>query len=401
MGLILAALGTVTGNLADQWKEYFYCDAIDKDVLVVRGRKKTNGRSGNFGQDNVITNGSGIAVADGQCMIIVEDGKVVEICAEPGNYTYDNTIAPSVFTGGLKEGIKDSFKNIVERFSFGGAVGHDQRVYYFNTKEIIENKFGTPNPIPFRVVDKNLNYDTDMSVRCSGIYSYKIIDPVLFYNNVAGNVASMYSRSEIDAQLKAEFISGLNGAFGKLSETGARPSELPGRVDELCQHMNDVLNQKWIAGRGIEVASIAINSVTIPEEDQERLKVLQQAAVLSNAGLAAGYTAGAQGEAMKTAAGNAGGAAVGFMGMNMAQQTGGMNAGNLFQVAAQQQAAQAPAQQAGQWTCSCGTVNTGNFCMNCGNKKPEEQAGGFCSNCGNQLQPGAKFCPNCGTPTGL
>ena len=196
MGLIKAGLGAINSALADQWKEYFYCDSMSSDVLVKKGQKKVSGRSSNTkGNDNIITDGSGIVVADGQCMIIVEDGKVVEASAEPGNFTYDSGSEPSLFNGDLD--FKKTFDTIGRRFGFGGDAGKDQRVYYFNTKELMGNKFGTPNPVPFRVVDSRLGLDLDVSLRCSGVYSYRIADPLLFYTNVCGNVSNEYTREMI------------------------------------------------------------------------------------------------------------------------------------------------------------------------------------------------------------
>ena len=168
MGLIKAGIGAIGSVLADQWKEYFYCDALPKDVLMVKGTKRITDRSSNTkGSDNVISNGSGIAVADGQCMLIVEQGKVVEVCAEPGQFTYDSSTEPSIFAGKLGESIKETFKAIGRRFAYGGDTGKDQRVYYINTKELMENKFGTPAPVPFRVVDSKIGLDIDVSIRCS------------------------------------------------------------------------------------------------------------------------------------------------------------------------------------------------------------------------------------------
>ena len=208
MGLIKAGIGALGGTLADQWKEFFYCESMPKEVLVTKGQKRISGRSSNTkGNDNIISNGSGIAVADGQCMIIVEQGKVVEVCAEPGQFTYDASTEPSIFYGTLGESVKDTFKTVGKRFTYGGDTGKDQRVYYFNTKELIDNKFGTPNPIPFRVVDSKIGLDVDVSVRCSGVYSYKIADPLLFYTTVCGNVEQEYTREELDGQLKT-FIDG-------------------------------------------------------------------------------------------------------------------------------------------------------------------------------------------------
>ena len=246
MGLIKAAAGAMGGTLADQWKEFFYCDALDKSVLAVKGQKRTSSRSSNTkGNDNIISNGSGIAVADGQCMMIVEQGKVVEFCAEPGEFTYDSSTEPSIFTGGFGKGLLETFKTVGKRFTYGGDTGKDQRVYYFNTKEIIDNKFGTANPIPFRVVDRNIGLDIDVSVRCNGVYSYKISDPMLFYVNVCGNVEQEYTRDEIDSQLKAEFMNALQPAMARISEMEIRPNAIPAHAGELSDFMNQELTKKW------------------------------------------------------------------------------------------------------------------------------------------------------------
>lgn len=259
MGLIKAGIGALGGTLADQWKEFFYCESIPKEVLVTKGQKRVGGRSSNTkGSDNIISNGSGIAVADGQCMIIVEQGKVVEVCAEPGEFTYDSSTEPSIFSGNLGESIKETFKTIGKRFTYGGDTGKDQRVYYFNTKELIDNKFGTPNPIPFRVVDSKIGLDLDVSVRCSGVYSYKIADPLLFYTNVCGNVEQEYSRDELDGQLKTEFVSALQPAFGKLSDLELRPNQIVSHNTDLEEAMNTALSTKWGELRGLKVVSIAL-----------------------------------------------------------------------------------------------------------------------------------------------
>ena len=400
MGLIKAGIGALGGTLADQWKEFFYCEAIDKDTLVVKGQKRMTSRSSNTkGNDNIISNGSGIAVADGQCMIIVEQGKIVEVCAEPGQFIYDSSTEPSIFTGKLGTSIKETFKTIGKRFTYGGDTGKDQRVYYFNTKEIIDNKFGTANPIPFRVVDRNIGLDIDVSVRCNGVYSYKIADPLLFYTNVCGNVSSEYRRSEIDGQLKTEFISALQPAFAKISELEIRPSAIPGHVEELSQAMNESLTAKWGKLRGLEIVSIAMNPVTLPEEDAEMIKQAQRTAIMRDPTMAAATLVGAQADAMKAAAENKNGAMMGFMGMGMAQQAGGMNAQNLYAMGQQQQQAAAPAAPAAPkaygWTCSCGTVNTAKFCQNCGKPKPAPAESWTCS-CG-AVNTG-KFCLECGKP---
>ena len=378
MGLIKAGIGALGGTLADQWKEFFYCEAMDKEVLVTKGNKRVSGRSSNTkGNDNIISNGSGIAVADGQCMMIVEQGKIVEVCAEPGEYTFDTSTEPSIFAGNLGKSIIDTFKTVGKRFTYGGDTGKDQRIYYFNTKELLDNKFGTPNPVPFRVVDSKIGLDVDVSIRCSGVYSYRIADPLLFYTRVCGNVTETYTRNELDSQLKAEFISALQPAFARLSDLELRPNQIVAHNTDLENAMNEALSVKWGELRGLKVVSIALGSVTLPPEDAEMIKQLQRTAVLQNPNMAGATLVGAQADAMKDAANNSAGAMTGFMGMGMAMNAGGgMNAQNLFAMGQQQQAAQAPAQNS--WKCACGAVATGKFCPECGAKKPEPvQAGAW------------------------
>ncbi len=436
MGLIKAGIGALGGVLADQWKEFFYCEALPKDVLMRKGEKRVGGRSSNTkGSDNIISNGSGIAVADGQCMIIVEQGKIVEVCAEPGEFTYDTSTEPSIFAGSLGESIKETFKTLGKRFTYGGDTGKDQRVYYFNLKELIDNKFGTANPVPFRVVDSRIGLDVDVSLRCNGVYSYKIADPLLFYTNVCGNVSSEYTRNEIDGQLKTEFISALQPALAKLSDMEIRPNQIIAHNTELENAMNEALSAKWGELRGLKVVSVALGSVTLPEEDQQMIKDLQKTAVYRDPTMGAAAVVGAQAEAMKTAAGNSAGAMTGFMGMGMAMNAGGMNAANLYamgqqqapQAAPQQAAPQQAAPAAGTWQCQCGAAATGKFCPECGAPKPAEDGwtcacgtvnkGKFCQNCGAKKPAGAllykcdkcgwepedpahppKFCPDCGDP---
>lgn len=395
MGLIKAAIGAVGGTMADQWKEFFYCEALPKEVLVRRGQKQTGRRSSNNrGNDNIITSGSGIAVADGQCMIIVEQGRIVEVCAEPGEYTYDTSTEPSIFAGSLGEGIRNTFHTIGKRFAYGGDTGKDQRVYYFNTKELIDNKFGTPSPIPFRVVDSRIGLDIDVSVRCSGVYSYRIADPLLFYTNVCGNVAYEYTRDELDHQLKSEFISALQPAFAKLSEMEMRPNQIVAHNTELENAMNVALSEKWGTLRGLVVVSIALGSVTLPEEDAELIKQAQRTAVMYDPGMAAATLVGAQADAMKSAASNSAGAMTGFMGMGMAMNNGNaMNVQNLFTMGQQQvQQQQAAQSAANSWRCSCGAMATGKFCSECGAPRPVDDRW-MCS-CGTMNK--GKFCQNCG-----
>ena len=432
MGLIKAIGSAVSGVLADQWKEYFYCEAIPVDVLAVKGQKKIGAKSSNTkGEDNIISNGSVIAVADGQCMCIVEQGKVVDICAEPGEYTYDTSTEPSVFAGKLGQSILDSFKTVGKRFTFGGDTAKDQRVYYFNTKELIGNKYGTPNPVPFRVVDERAGIDIDINIRCFGEYSYRLSDPILFYTNVCGNVANQYKRSEIDGQLKSELLTALQPAFAKISGMGIRYSALPGHTMEMADALNEVLSEKWKGLRGIEIVSFGVSSVKADEEDEKMIKELQRNAAFMDPTRAAAHLVGAQASAMQAAAANEGaGAAMAFMGMNMAQNAGGVNAQNLYAMGQQvPAAAPAPAAPAAEgWTCACGKVNSGKFCTECGAAKPADgwvcacgavNKGKFCSECGAKKPAGVpqykcdkcgwepedpknppKFCPECGDPFG-
>lgn len=398
MSLIKAAVNAVKGTLADQWKEFFYCETLSSEVLVKKGQKRVNGRSSNTkGEDNVITQGSGIAVADGQCMIIVENGKIIDVCAEPGEYEFNISGEPSIFAGDLGTSIKETFSSMVTRIAHGGMASTDTRVYYFNTKEIVGNKYGTPAPVPFRVVDRNIGLDIDVSIRCNGEYSFKIVDPLLFYSNVSGNVTSEYRKSQIESMLKTELMTALQPAFAKISEMGIRYSALPGHTLEIADALNEVLSKKWTELRGIKVASFGVNSVTIPPEDEKMIKDLQRTATMRDPSMAAATMVGAQSEAMKSAASNKAGAMTGFIGMGMAQQTGGLNAQSLFNMAAQQNQQQAAAPvkpAAGSWVCSCGAENTAKFCAECGKPKPAENS--WTCSCG--AKNTAKFCAECGKP---
>ena len=421
MGLIKAATGALGGVLADQWREYFYCDSMDAETLMCKGVKRTSRRSANTkGSENIITNGAVIAVNEGQCMMIVDQGGIVEFTAEPGEFTWDASTEGSMLYGGFGEGLKTSWETLKRRFTFGGDTAKDQRIYFLNTKELIGNKYGTPTPVPFRVVDTNIGLDMDVSIRCNGEYSYKITDPLLFYKNVAGNVSGEYNRSQLDSQLKSEFLTALQPAFAKISALGIRYSALPGHTLELADAMNAVLSAKWSGLRGISIVSVGVNSITASPEDEATIKELQKSAVFRNTNMAAAHMVQAQAEAMKNAASNQGGAMMGFMGMNMAQQAGGFHAADLFKMG--QQTAPAPAAQPAEgwtckcgavntgkfctecgasigWTCSCGAVNKGKFCSECGSRKPENAPQYRCDKCGWEPEDPRnppKFCPECG-----
>ncbi len=302
------------------------------------------------------------------------------------------------------------------------------RVYFFNTKELIGNKYGTPSPVPFRVVDRNIGLDVDIAIRCFGEYSYRITNPMLFYANVCGNVEGEYTRDMLDSQLKTELLTALQPAFARISEMGIRYSALPGHTHEIAEALNDILSEKWADLRGVEIVAFGVSSVKASDEDEAMIKELQKNAVFRNPNMAAAHLVGAQASAMQDAAKNEGGAFMGFMGMNMAAQAGGANAQSLFNMQPTQPTAATPAQQApvqNGWKCACGATATGKFCPECGAKKPEPQGwtckcgtvnmSKFCSECGAKKPAGAplyrcdkcgwqpddpahppKFCPECG-----
>ena len=398
MGLLKAGAGALGGVLADSWRDYFYCESLDADILAAKGAKRAGNRSSNKkGTENIISNGSIINVNNGQCMIIVESGKVVELCAEPGEFVYDTSTEPSIFFGPLGENIKKTFAQIGKRFTFGGEPAKDQRIYFFNTKEITGNKFGTPSPVPFRVVlDESMNYKLSVDLRCNGVYSYRIVDPLLFYTNVCGNVEDTYERSEIDEMLKGSLLDALRPAFAQISAMKIMYSEIPAHTKEVTKALSDELTGEWKEKRGIELFDVSINGVSIPDDQRKKITEWEENIMTTNPNMAASRIVGAQADAMRTAAGNAGGAMNGFVGMGFAQGSGGANAAGLFAMGQEQNQKQAgaPAQNAdGAWNCACGkTGNTGKFCSECG--KPRPDGAWFCTECG--AKNTGKFCSECG-----
>ena len=418
MGLVRAAGAALSTMMGDQWREYFYCNALDNDTLMLKGEKRIGPKSSNTkGADNIISNGALIAVNDGQCMIIVEQGAIVEVCAEPGEFVFDSSTEPSIFYGDLGENLVNSFKTFVKRFAFGGDTAKDQRIYYFNTKEIIGNKYGTANPVPFRVLDKNIDLDIEIALRAHGEFTFRLMDPILFYKNLAGNVEKDYKKQEIESQLRSELLTKLQPAFARIAETGVRYYQITAHTDELGQILNELLSKSWGEHYGIEMTAFGISSVTAPEEDIEMIKQLQKNAVYRNATMAAANLTAAQADAMRAAASNEStGPMMAFAGMNMANQVGGFNAGNLYAMGAEQQNAAAanantpagnaespaPAAAASvagvatvsDWTCpKCGHEhNSGKFCSECGTAKAEDWT---CPECGHTGNKG-KFCSECG-----
>ena len=415
MGLIKAGIGALGGTMADQWKEYFYCDSLEKNVLVVKGQKRTGSRSSNTkGNDNIISNGSLIAVADGQCMIIVEQGKIVEVCAEPGEFTYDTSTEPSIFSGSLGTSILDTFKTIGKRFTFGGDTAKDQRVYYFNTKELIDNKFGTPNPIQYF----DNFYNAELFIRAHGTYSVKITDPFKFYQEVIPRSAITQNQSvdftTLNQQYNDEFLSALGAAINQYSADGNRVSYITSKGPLIAKYMADALDKEWNDFRGFQVQSVGLNPLSYDKQSQELINMRNKGAMLSDAAIQQGYVAGNISEGLRDAGSNSNGAMAGFMGMGMGMNAGGNIMGGYMQnpqynnqQPQQQQPQQQPQQQQSQqaqqgaaqdgWKCECGTVNRGKFCSECGKPKPEAPKKRFCTNCGAELGDSTKFCPECGT----
>ena len=357
MGLIKAVFNSASSVLADTWKDYFVCDSLDNNVLMVKGVKKG---AGLFDRNDVITNGSGIVVADGQCAIVVDDGLVVEVANEPGNYTFDTSKSPSIFDGGFK-GIKDTFMQMVERFTYGGVTNRDQHVYYINTKEIPGNMYGTASPVPFKVSDPSINLNLEVLLKCNGEYSIRVTNPVLFYKNVAGN-ADVYYKENLDSQMKSELLTALQPALAKLSSQGVSMySDIPLHTFELADNLNEVLSSKWSELRGISIVSFGINSIAPRQEDLEKIQSRQESASLTDASQAAAHLAAAQAQAMRDAANNPNGSVNAFMGINMA-----------------------------------GSATSGISDLYAQDAKNKQQTGGFCPYCGSPLPVDAMFCPKCG-----
>lgn len=429
MGLLRVAKDSIGGVMADQWREYFYHDAIADDILMVRADKKLSGRSSNRkGSDDIISNGSVISVADGQCMIITDNGAVTEVCAEPGAFQFDSSSEPSIFAGSLGQSILDTFKAMGRRFTFGGEVANNQRVYFVNTKPILSNKYGTPGPITLKLVDADLGIKYNMPVRCFGEYGYQITNPILFYKSLAGNVPDVYPKSKLESQMRSELLTYLGPAFAEISKRGVPYDQLPGHTLEIRDVLSEALSKEWGEGRGIEITTFGVSSLKGDEKMEERLQNAQLYG--NNPNFMAAEMGLAQAEAMKSAAANENaGPAMAFMGMNMAGQAAGNMVSDLYSKAAmnrpQQPAAPAAAPaaangwdcacgqggntgkfcsgcgkpkplpiRADSWTCSCGATVSGNFCPQCGSKRPAEKLGWTCPGCG-KLNKG-KFCSECG-----
>lgn len=386
MGLIKAGAGATGTTLADQWKEFIYCDSMSADILMTKGKARIGKRSSNTKRDeNIITDGSKIAVNEGQCMLVVENGKIVDFCTEAGEYEYRTNTEPSMLDSGFS-GLKESFKKVGKRFTYGGQPENDQRVYFINTKEILGNKIGV-GEVPFR----DSEFGFTIMLRGYGNYSYKITNPIMFYTEICANVTDSFPRSKIDEQLKSEVQHFLQPAIGKIALKKIPYDQIPLYTDEIAGSLNESLSAEWVEKRGISIVSMAFASITPDPESSKKIAQFQESRVYTNAQMMGARIGTAQANAMETAAGNSAGAMTGFMGMGFAQQAGGMNANELFKQQPQQQNQEKAEND--EWTCPCGkTGNTGKFCIECGAKKPGE--GWECPQC-HSLNKG-KFCSECG-----
>ncbi len=434
MGLIKAAKDSISTLLSDQWRECFYCDSLSSDVLVKKGQKQvTAGRNSNTkGLDNIISNGSVVIVNEGQCMIIVDQGGVVDFCAEAGEFIYDTSTEPSLLYGELGDNIKNTFDTAWRRFTFGGNTGKDQRVYYFNTKEIIGNRYGTATPIDFHIVSPVSGLHMETVVKCNGEYTFKIVDPLLFYKNVCGNVKDEFNRTSEEGNnlmtfMKRELLSKLPSALAPIAAQGVLPYQLSGHTEEICAFLKQDLSEMWTQKRGLEVVSMTITA-SVPDDVREKLNEWNNRAAMANDAMAlasdreaeirkknafADFMTNSSMGGSGTGSTDPMGGMMSMMAMNM---MGGMMGGNNNMMGNNMMggnnmmnngASQQPNMGAGMntqpvqlaapilgWTCSCGkTDNRSKFCEECGSKKPE--AAGWTCSCG-QVNQG-KFCPNCGS----
>lgn len=404
MGLISAAVSSVSGVLSDSWKEVIEPDDMSDSTLLVKGVAVKKG-SNKKGNDNYVSNGSVIHVYPNTLMLLMDGGKIVDYSAQEGYYEVNNSSAPSIFNGELKDSVKETWK----RFQFGGVPSQKQYVYYINTAEIKGIKFGTRNPVNYF----DNFYNAELFLRAHGSYSIKITDPIKFFTEFAPKGTDRIEIKDLSEQLFNEFMDALQSAINQMSVDGVRISAITSKSRELSKYMADVLDADWNDLRGIEVCSVGLASISYDDESKALINMRNKGAMMSDPTIREGFVQSSVAQGMQAAGSNTSGAANAFMGMGM-----GMNAAGGFMSAAsqtnaaqmaQQQAAQQAAQQnqaANGWKCSCGTVNTGNFCSGCGSKKPENTSwtcscgttntGRFCSNCGSPKPAGEWVC-SCGT----
>ncbi len=425
MGLIKAAIGALGGTLGDTWKEAVHCQAMSNSVILRTGTKmhQNSGRTSNTkGTENVISNGSSILVEENTCMLTLDNGKITNVVTEPGSYTLDNSSAPSIFAGQ----IKDSAKDFIKRFTYGGTPSYEQRVVYINLQKLPGIKFGTSTPVPYF----DPKYNTSIDLRFFGTFEIQIPDAeyaVRFYQEVASKgvlsgdmtVSSIFDSS----QYKQEFIQAMTEALGMLSTQGVFYSMISTRLTELTNNVQAATVGSW-QQRGFMVTNIGMGAPTLTDESKKLLGDRLKADTMLDPNVQQAMMAGSVARGIESAASNEAGAMMGFMGMNMAQQAGGNIMGQMT-ANAQQFNQRQPQNDPNAWKCSCGNVNTGAFCSSCGNKKPEawvckcgtQNTGKFCANCGTSKEGAApvpkasgewvckcgktnsgRFCAECGSP---
>ena len=390
MGIIKATLSAIGGSLADSWQEVLEADNMSDTTIFTKGVKVRSGdrrNSNKRGTDDTISNGSVIHVYPGQFMLLVDGGKVIDFTAEEGYYKVDNSAAPSLFAGQLGESIKDTFR----RIKFGGVPSYGQKAYFINLQEIKGIRFGTKTPVNYF----DSFYNAELFLRAHGTYSIRVTDPVKLYSEVIPKNKDRVDINEINEQYLSEFLEALNSAINKMSVDGIRISHVASKSRELSQYMANELDESWKSMRGIEVQSVGIASVSYDDESKELINMRNKGAMLGDPSVREGYVQGSVARGIEAAGSNSAGAAQAFMGVGVGMNGAGGFMASAFETNRRQMEAEKAAPKAGEWTCSCGNVNSGKFCSECGSRKPESK-GGFCTNCGAKLPSGAKFCSECG-----
>lgn len=392
MGLIKAAESAIKSTLADQWKEVIRCDNMTNDILMVKKETETG----------VITNKSTIVVAPGQCAIIYDNGRVIDATAEDGLYTFDESSSPSFFAGQFG----DVFKEMWQRFTYDGATAKEQAVFFFNIKEIIDNKFGTPTPIPFQdwshpIPNQMTGTLTPLRVemKCFGKYTFRLSDLAVFMNKMAGT-ANIYRKEELIEQIRAEVIGAFQNILNELgnSEYKVPVLELPSKTDEIREIMKERVFDEPIRARGLELVSFAVESVTLDEESEKKIDKYE---LSSNAFMQQGTMVEAYANAVQDAANNPNGSLEGIMGIGVMNMASNGMVGAMAQTPWKQDTSDSKQQISEKedndtWICAeCGKeLNGGKFCPECGTKRKVKV---FCKECGKELSGDAKFCPECGT----
>lgn len=389
MGLIKAVTSTAKSILSEIWEDYIYCDSLDNNTLMKKGVHRSSGGENGKAGGNVITDGSRIAVNAGQFMIIVENGRIVDFTAEEGGYLYNTGTEPSLFCGDLKEGFRNTVKTMKERFEFGGQPANDQRVYFINTKEILDNKFGFGN-IPFRDNEFNMS----IMLQGFGSYSFQIEDPILFYKSISANVADTYPKDILTSQMRTELQGALLPVFGELSEKGLHYDQLPQKSLDILDLLRDQLTEGWKTTRGIELSVLTFRSIMPDDESVDKIREMQESRVYAGDHNMLGARLGAaQANAMESASENPNGAMMAAAGVQMVAQNTGINANTLLNSEEKKTSTSASSK----WTCKCGYVSEFPFCPMCGCPKPKP---GVCAKCGFDFSIFDKtppFCPHCGS----